>query len=693
MRLVATRPAHSAALSLLAALVCLTAGCDDHGGGAPAVAPADAAADAPALPDAASDAVPAMGDATTPVEDVGPSDGVYPADVVEEATPDGAEPPDGASPEVTADVASDAPVAPALAPAVAAALQATLDEYVAFTGDPGVSLAVRRADGASWAGATGVESVQQGVSMSPATRFRVGSGTKPFVATIVMQLVEEGAVGLDDAITDYVDGYPQWSAITVRQLLGMRAGLPDFLTDEIFMGALIVDPGAPLTPDDLLGFVADQPLTYEPGTGCAYSNTNYVLLGMLVEAVTATPVEQQIIARMATPLGLTDTFLDVAGAPIDHLAHGYMDSDVVAYIFGVPLEILALVPEESFLEGRILDVSYLFHPSFSWAAGALVSTPTDMARFAEALGGGELVTEATLATMNETTSCHLMGGLVSYGLGFMETATPWGMGYGHGGLNFGYESSTLTFPGLGLTLSHMHDYLPEQAVPLRHEVLGALVDGPGDPAAMPGPCLPPEGLFDRDEGPYAELRFKGPVNAANAVVPEGGLSHVRRWEAGESTPLAGLGSSAKLRLDAQGGLRVEITSLAPTNGDGEDGAQIRQATLSVDSKAFGQLAADGSFTLSMAQLAAAIVTIADVTLDATTGLPTKLCFIAVNDFARPSRLQVCRPESFQPAAGQTLAMYGSLALDTDPATVEGMLQLLGMPRCLCSNAGTWGACP
>lgn len=603
------------------------------------------------------------------------------------ATLDGTAP-DGsgdASPDLQGDV-TEPPPGP-LDEETAAALQIVLDEYLAFSGDPGVTFAVRTGDGRVWSGAAGMADWVAGTAMAPDMGFRVGSNTKPLLATVVLQLVEEGRLGLDDPLGDHLPGYPTWSAITIRQLLRMQSGIPDYLTQADLMLAFAADATRVFAPAELLAAVADDPLLFAPGEGCRYSNTNYIVLGLIVEGATGHPIAQEIDDRIVRPLGLTNTWLDVERAVHPTLAHGYMDLGIVAKLFGVPVELLALIPRETFVDATTIDVTYVFDPSISWAAGALVASAEDMVVFMRALLRGALLGPDMLAAMQDVTDCSILDSPARYGLGMIRHETGYGTAWGHGGLNFGYQASTYHLPERDLTWSHMHDYLPEQSWMLEYEAVKVLVDGPPGAAEA---CVPPEGMFATDDGPYLLLRFKGWVNAAGAAQPVPALAYARQVTGDAAVPLYGTWATATRK---QQGLqtRVELSSLAPSV---DSGADWRLALVSLAPALVARIGAAAPHELTQQDIASAIGLVASVDLDPQTGKASRMCFTAVPDLSRPSRVAACDTAGFRGDVGEPVKLFAALAVTDDPARVAQTLTAFGLAPCLCADAaGEWTACP
>lgn len=292
-------------------------------------------------------------------------------------------------------------------------------------GMPGVHAEVR-AGRHTAALAAGVADVRTGRPLRPWFRHRVGSVTKTFVATVVLQLVAERRVRLDDPVDRYLpEMLPEAAgrAVTVRMLLNHTSGIGDY--DVVLMAtAEAIEDLATRTiaPRELVAIGLAQPWTNPPGAAHAYSNTNYVLLGLLIERVTrqryATAVHRRIIRR----LGLRDTYLPGRERRI----RGPHSAGYVVWI-----------------DGQLRDFGD-FDMSWAWAVGDLVSTPHDLNVFFRALLRGELLPPAQLAEMTTTVPLRPAdpeaGG---YGLGLFWIATPCGRRWGHNGRVIGMDTLSL----------------------------------------------------------------------------------------------------------------------------------------------------------------------------------------------------------------------------------------------------------
>ncbi|MCB1006802.1 MAG: beta-lactamase family protein [Acidimicrobiales bacterium] len=273
----------------------------------------------------------------------------------------------------------------------AAAITDTVDGLVTELQVPGAVVLVRKGDDEVLE-AFGTRSLD-GDDVTVDDHFRVGSNTKTWTGTVLLQLVDEGLVALDDPIADTLPDVPGGDDITVAQLLDMRSGLFNYSELLSFNQAMDDEPGRAWEPEELVAIgVAEEPY-FAPGEGFHYSNTNTVLAGLLIEELTGNPLADEFEARIFEPLGLERSSLpaiDDASLP-EPFAHGYLyGTNAATY------QDLAL-PEDQRQEaeaGTLLpnDVTDL-NPSWGWAAGAGISTAGDLADYVEALVGGGLLSD------------------------------------------------------------------------------------------------------------------------------------------------------------------------------------------------------------------------------------------------------------------------------------------------------------
>ena len=308
-------------------------------------------------------------------------------------------------------------------------------------GYPAALAAVTDGKGESAGVAVGKGNLETGQAPPMDGEVRVGSNTKTFVAVVVMQMVQEGKVGLDEPIETYLPGLIRGegidgSKITVRQLLQHTSGLPDF--DETLFGTTDVFQYRYhyVTPRDVLDSALSKQAQFEPGTQWKYTNTNYIVLGMLIERVSQRPVGEQIDERIVKKLGLSHTYFPAPGEEKIRGTHprGY-------HLNG---------------EGKLEDITEM-DPAWGWAAGAMVSTPSELNTFFQAVLDGRLLTQSSIDEMKNgavDASSYLGSGTV-YGLGLIgRSLSCGGTAWGHGGTIPGYQTDNAVGPdGTAVTVA------------------------------------------------------------------------------------------------------------------------------------------------------------------------------------------------------------------------------------------------
>jgi D-alanyl-D-alanine carboxypeptidase len=295
---------------------------------------------------------------------------------------------------------------------------------------PGVTVGLWTPDRGSYVRSFGVADQRDGRSMAADLSMRIGSETKTFTVTALLQLADRGRVGLDDPIAKYVDGVPNGSRITLRQLAGMRSGLFNYTRDETFNKALTSDPRRSFTPRELLGYAFGHPALFPPGEKFDYSNTNLVLLGLVVEKAGGLPLRDFIRKNVLAPAGLDHSVFPADAAfPVPH-AQGYTDQTA---------------------SGKVEDAAD-WNPSWAWAAGAMISDLRDLRAWARTVAtgtlpdGGTLVSPAVQKQRLTTPSPPDPG--AGYGLGLFNVHG-W---IGHNGSVPGYGSLTVYLPSSQATL-------------------------------------------------------------------------------------------------------------------------------------------------------------------------------------------------------------------------------------------------
>ncbi|MCA9879331.1 MAG: beta-lactamase family protein, partial [Thermomicrobiales bacterium] len=208
------------------------------------------------------------------------------------------------------------------------ALHQIVERNLAATETPGVLIGVWYPGHGSWQHAGGIGNLETAAPVTLADHVRIASNTKTFVATVVLQLVDEGLVGLDDPIEDYVPGIPNGSEITVRQVLGMDAGIADYVTVPEIAHEYEVNPLISLGLDEILTWIRESTPDFAPGAEIRYSNSNYIILGFLIEAVTGKTPETEIQERLIAPLGLTGTSFPLTPSMPEPYMHGYFATEM-----------------------------------------------------------------------------------------------------------------------------------------------------------------------------------------------------------------------------------------------------------------------------------------------------------------------------------------------------------------------------
>ncbi len=306
---------------------------------------------------------------------------------------------------------------------IAIQLQSILDESVASQGIPGAVMHISTPDG-TWIGASGVANLKTKTPLKPRDRFRIASMSKMFVATVVLQLWEETKLSLDDTIADWLseeiaERLPNSDAITIRQLLNHTSGLEDYLSTDGYAEAIATTEASHVwTPAEAIEYAFDLEPVGEPGEKHYYSNTNYILLELIVQAATGNILAQEIRDRILTPLQLNDTFTEMRENIPGGFVHGYSDWDG---------------------DGKRDDVTRK-NDGFGLGDGGLVSTASDVARFAQALFANEELLEPE--TLEQMLTYVDDGEGDRYGLGVSAWESAWGEAFGHGGRSGGFLSTS-----------------------------------------------------------------------------------------------------------------------------------------------------------------------------------------------------------------------------------------------------------
>lgn len=304
---------------------------------------------------------------------------------------------------------------------------------------PGAYIALYIPGKAPYVKSVGYANLQTKAPFRMPDRFRIGSNTKTFVVTVLLQLADEHKLNLDDPISKFNIGVkvPNGNHITIRELCEMRSGLFEAYNTPQF-NALKITPDMHVAPQQIVRWAIAQKPMFAPGTKWFYSNTNYIILGLIIEAVTHDTVAHQIQTRLIQPLGLNSTvFPDTPQIPAPY-AHGY---DLTK-------------------RGTWSDVSVDLPPSIPWAAGVMISAVPDMARWVKSYVLGTMNSKASQRARLTCLPTGVGKGL-NFGLG-IGCSGGW---YGYTGGIPGYHTGAYYLPSKGITMIVFVNAQREQPFP------------------------------------------------------------------------------------------------------------------------------------------------------------------------------------------------------------------------------------
>ena len=314
-------------------------------------------------------------------------------------------------------------------PRVQAAIDAAVTKerklYGGTTPVPAVLVGVWDGTGKSYVRAYGDADVATGRALTPEDHFRIGSNTKTFVISVLLQLVDEGKLGLDDPLSKFSLGVavPNAEHITVRQMCQMRSGLFEAY-DSPEINRMDIKPDMEFDPRTVIGWAVKQPPYFAPGAGYHYSNTNYLLLGLIIESVTGNSIETEIRDRLLVPFSLTHTSYPRNQAMPDPWAHGY-----------------GLNAKRGWD-----DVSGTVPVSLMGAAGEMISNMHDMSRWVKLYVTGK--TNGPETQRARLTCIPTGHGNLGFGLG-IGCSAGW---YGYTGGLPGYNTANYYFPDRDITV-------------------------------------------------------------------------------------------------------------------------------------------------------------------------------------------------------------------------------------------------
>jgi D-alanyl-D-alanine carboxypeptidase len=271
--------------------------------------------------------------------------------------------------------------------------------------------------------------------MKPNDRMLAGSVGKTFAAATALQLVKQGKINLDDKIEKYLgkevwfDRLPNARSITVRQLMNHTSGLVRYEFKETFTKDLTANPMKVWTPQERLAYLFGEKAAFEPGKGWDYSDTNYIVLGMIIERVTGKRFYDETNRRVIKPLKLKDT-IPQEGPVLKGVIQGYAGA-------GNPF---------GGKDAMIENGKFVINPQLEWTGGGYASTSQDLARWATMMYEGKAYDASLLPQVLDGVAAPMLGGETKYGLGVIIRKTQAGMSYGHSGFFPGYLTDMMYFP-------------------------------------------------------------------------------------------------------------------------------------------------------------------------------------------------------------------------------------------------------
>jgi CubicO group peptidase (beta-lactamase class C family) len=403
----------------------------------------------------------------------------------------------------------------------------------------------------------GMADIEGTMAANENTAFQIASVTKQFTAAGIMLLVEEGKIKLDDPLRAYLTDVPtKWGGVTIRQLLNQTSGIPNYTAT----GKLVADKVH--THADIIGMVKDVPPNFEPAAKWAYSNTNYFLLGMVIEKVSGRSYPEFMAERIFKPLGMTSTVVNTSGLKIKNAAMGYE------------------------LAGGNWKKVNMVDPSQPFAAGAIVSTPADMAKWALAVGEGRLLKKSS---WDEAFASGKLadGKETGYGFGWRWGKLGETTVVGHSGGIDGFGSYIGRFPTENLSVVVLANTASGNSELLAYEVAGVFL--PKVAAALAAqnaaknvaaiPDTEPEttkvlrGVFEgmvRGEGDPANFsaemqKFMFPDNIKQLKGPLGGQGPIKSFEL--LTAEAADGNKRRVyRATFESGIKVRVIIVQDSQG-------------------------------------------------------------------------------------------------------------------------------
>jgi D-alanyl-D-alanine carboxypeptidase len=321
-------------------------------------------------------------------------------------------------------------------------LQSRLDSIHRAGRFPGATIGVALPDGRTIALATGVSDTARRVPMRPTDRMMAGSVGKTFFAAVATALVREGRLDLDARVSRWLGGEPWFDSlpnardITVRQLMNHTSGVVRYEFNPRFLADLTREPMRAFTPVEELRYLFGSAAPFAAGQGWDYSDTNYIILAMIMERITGRPMYEEIRRRTLAPLALRNT-VPSDSPDIEGLVQGYAG------------------PQSDFagVDAVLVNGRFAFNPQFEWAGGGFASTSEDLARWMKSYYEGLDADTALKRQVLDGVAAPMLGRDTRYGLGVIVRPTPLGASWGHSGFFPGYLTEVRYYPDLRIAVA------------------------------------------------------------------------------------------------------------------------------------------------------------------------------------------------------------------------------------------------
>ncbi len=392
-------------------------------------------------------------------------------------------------------VSGSASASPGAEPAYVAKVTESVRKTMQENVIPGAVVLISSPDQGDWTGTFGTRTWGAEEPMQATDHFRIGSNTKTMTSTVILQLAQEGKLALTDPISKYIPNVPNGDEITITNLSEMRSGLYSYSFDTTFNNTLDQQPQKVWTPQELIDIAFSHPVNSPPGQQFDYSNTNIILLGMVIEKLTGMTASEAFQERIFAPLDLKDTSLPLdSSIPNPHpqgYSFGSNTSTIQTYA-------LSTEDQQRALAGTLLpNNETMANPSWGWTAGGAISTVQDMRTYVEALVDGGLLDPQMQKTRMDSIQSSGAGSTAGYGLGIAQFDKL----YGHDGQIPGYMTFMGHDPQSGLTIVIATNLA---TIPNGEGSALAILKGlipifypnaviPGDPAAASGATSAPAG--------------------------------------------------------------------------------------------------------------------------------------------------------------------------------------------------------